>query len=60
MKKNIQKQMNRVITFINRKKISGYDNYPVDIKQTLLRETDNLIKIKIIPDIRYGNPAGYP
>ena len=53
MKKNIQKQMNRVITFINRKKISGYDNYPVDIKQTLLRETDNLIKIKIKKYLKY-------
>ena len=53
MKKNIQKQMNRVITFINSKKISGYDNYPVDIKQTLLRETDNLIKIKIKKYLKY-------
>ncbi len=53
MKKNIQKQMNRVITFINRKKLSGYDNYPVDIKQTLLRETDNLIKIKIKKYLKY-------
>ena len=53
MKKNIQKQINRIITFINSEKLIGYDNYPLDIKKTLLRETDNLIKIKINKYLKY-------
>ena len=53
MKKNIQKQINKIITFINHKKLLGYDNYPVDIKKTLLNETDNLIKIKIKRYLKY-------
>ena len=53
MKKNLQRQMNRIMTFINREKLTGYDNYPVDIKKTLLNETDNLIKIKVKKYLKY-------
>ncbi len=53
MKKNLQKQMNKIITFINRGKLTGYDDYPVEIKNTLLNETDNLIKIKIKKYLKY-------
>lgn len=44
---NMQKQINRVISFINNKKLIGYDSYPIDIKKTLLTYSDNILKINI-------------
>lgn len=53
MKKNIQKQMNKIITYIKHNKLKGFENYPMDIKQTLLRETDNILKVKIQKYLKY-------
>lgn len=44
---NMQKQINKVISFIKNGKLIGYDSYPVDVKKTLLAQSDNKIKINI-------------
>lgn len=53
MKKNMQKQINKIITFLKHGKLEGYEDYPVEIKQTLLTQTDNIIKIKIQDYLKY-------
>lgn len=47
MKVNLQKQINKVITFIKNKKLINHDDYPMDIKQTVWDETEHIIKLKI-------------
>lgn len=47
MVQNMQKQMNRVITFIKHGKLLGYESYPVEVKQTLLEQSDNILKVNI-------------
>lgn len=47
MIKNVQIQMNRIISFINGKKLIECDSYPREVKETLLRETNNIIQINI-------------
>ena len=47
MYENIQKQLNKVMNFIMRGKLINYDNYPIGIRDTVLEETDNLIKLNI-------------
>lgn len=53
MKKNIQKQINKIITYIKHDKLKGFENYPMEIKQTLLTQTDNILKIKIQKYLKY-------
>ncbi len=47
MKVNLQKQINKVITFVKHGKLIGYDDYPIDVKDVLLNSSDNFLKIKI-------------
>lgn len=47
MRANLQKQINKVITFIKHGKLIGYDNYPVEVKPVLLKASDNFLKIRI-------------
>lgn len=53
MKKNLQKQLNKIITFIKHKKLLNYDSYPLEIKQTVWENTDNIIKLKINQYLEY-------
>lgn len=53
MKQNLQKQINKVITFIKHRKLVGYDDYPVDVKQNLLDQSDNILKININKYLQY-------
>lgn len=53
MKKNIQQQCNKVMTFIMHGKLTGADNYPIEIKKTLLEETDNIIKLNISKYLKF-------
>lgn len=53
MIKNMQKQINRVVSFINNRKLIGYDSYPIDIKKTLLNFTDNILHINIRKFFRF-------
>lgn len=53
MKSNIQKQISKIITFINRDKLKEYDSYPIEVKETLIQETNNKIKINIKKYINY-------
>lgn len=53
MVQNIQRQMNRIITFIKHGKLLGYDSYPVEVKQTLLNQSDNILKVNIRKYLRY-------
>lgn len=47
MMQNLQKQFNKIMTFIRHGKLKGYDDYPIDIKQNILEGSDNLIRPKI-------------
>lgn len=47
MMQNLQKQFNKIMTFIRHGKLVGYDDYPIDIKQNILTGSDNLIRPKI-------------
>lgn len=47
MIQNLQKQINKIITFIKHGKLVGYDDYPADIKTNVLTGSDNLIRLKI-------------
>ncbi len=53
MKVNIQKQCNRIMAFIKGGRLKGYDTYPQDIKETMLRETDNTIRINISKYLKF-------
>ena len=53
MKKNIQQQCNKIMTFIRHGKLTGHDSYPFDIKKTLLEETDNIIKLNITKYLKF-------
>lgn len=44
---NVQKQINKIISFIIHGKLAGYEDYPVGIKQTMLNETNNIINLDI-------------
>ena len=47
MLENMQKQINRVVSFITNRKLIGYDSYPVDVKRTLLNNSDNILRINV-------------
>ena len=47
MVENMQKQINRVVSFITNRKLIGYDSYPIDIKRTLLNNSDNILRINV-------------
>ena len=47
MIKNTQKQIAKIITFITHKKLTGYDEYPIGVKKTLIEQTDKQIVINI-------------
>lgn len=47
MIQNLQKQFNKIMTFIKHGKLKGYDDYPIAIKQNILDGSDNLIRPKI-------------
>ena len=53
MKSNLQKQINKVITFIKHGKLIGYDNYPEEVKPVLLNASDNFLKIRIRNLLKY-------
>ncbi len=53
MKRNIKKQIDKVITFINNKKLKDYDSYPIEVKETLINETQNKININIQKYIKF-------
>ena len=44
---NVQKQMNRVITFITHGKLPSYEDYPKGVKKTLLDVTNQKLRINI-------------
>lgn len=44
---NMQKQLNKIMTFIRHGKLTGYDSFPFDIKQNLLDGSDALIRPKV-------------
>ena len=44
---NLQKQINKVISFILHRKLKSYENYPQNIKKTLLDVTDQKLRIDI-------------
>ena len=41
------------MTFIMHGKLTGADNYPIEIKKTLLEETDNIIKLNISKYLKF-------
>ena len=45
MIKNIQKHMNKIIKYINRGLLKGFETYPIDIGKTLKTESKELIKL---------------
>lgn len=47
MLQNLQKQLNKIMMFIKHGKLTGYDNYPMDMKQNVLGESANLLRPKI-------------
>lgn len=53
MKKNLQRQMNKVMTFVKHGKLLGYDDYLVDVKPVLLDASDNVLKIRIKDLLKY-------
>lgn len=53
MKKNIQRQCDRIMTFIMRGKLKGHDDYPADIKRTMLVESGNVIRLNITKYLKY-------
>lgn len=53
MKANLQKQLNKIMTFIKHRKLLNYDTYPLEIKQTVWDNTDHIIKLKINEFLMY-------
>lgn len=53
MKVYLQKQCNKIMTFIKGGKLKGYDTYPQEIKQTMLRETGNTIRLNISKYLKF-------
>lgn len=47
MMNNLQKQFNKIITFIKHGKLIGYDDYPIVMKENVLNGSDNLIRLQI-------------
>ena len=47
MPENIQKNINKIIKAINTKKLQNFDTYPLDIKETLEKETNGQIILNI-------------
>lgn len=47
MVKNSQKYIDRVISYLNRKYIFGFENYPYQIQKQLFEETDGVINLDI-------------
>ena len=47
MMNNLQKQFNKIITFIKHGKLIGYDDYPIVMKENVLTGSDNLIRLQI-------------
>lgn len=45
--KNSQKYINRIIEYLNKKPIFGFENYPYQIKEQLYEETNKLINLDI-------------
>lgn len=50
---NLQKQVNKVISFIIHGKLQFYDNYPQDVKKTLLDVTNQKLRINIKKYLKY-------
>lgn len=50
---NLQKQINKVISFIIHGKLQYYDTYPQDIKKTLLDVTNQKLRINIKKYLKY-------
>lgn len=44
---NVQKQINKIISFIIHGKLAGHEEYPIGIKNTVLTETNNIINLDI-------------
>lgn len=44
---NVQKQINKIISFIIHGKLAGHEEYPIGIKNTILTETNNIINLDI-------------
>lgn len=53
IKKNLQKQLNRIMSYIKHGKLPDYEDYPLEIKQTVWQETDHTIKLKIDEYLKY-------
>lgn len=53
MKQNLQKQINKVLTFIMHGKLANHEKYPVGIKNTVLKETDNMINLNITKYLKF-------
>lgn len=47
MSDNLQKQLNKIMTLIKHRKLIGYNDYPMKMKQNVLGESDALIRPKI-------------
>ncbi len=47
MKKNVQKQIDEVIEYINKGELINHDNYPKEIKQRLYDESNHILNIDI-------------
>lgn len=47
MKKNAQRQINKIISFLKGDKLIDYETYPVAVKETLYEETNHMIKLNI-------------
>ena len=47
MMNNLQKQFNKIITFIKHGKLIGYDDYPIVMKENVLNGSDNLLRLQI-------------
>lgn len=47
MPENLQRQLNKIMTFIRNGKLVGYDDYPMNMKQNVLGESAALIRPKI-------------
>ncbi len=47
MPENLQRQLNKIMTFIKHGKLIGYDDYPMNMKQNVLGESAALIRPKI-------------
>ncbi|CDE88180.1 TPA: HNH endonuclease [Candidatus Gastranaerophilales bacterium HUM_20] len=47
IKENVQKQINKIISYLIHGKLKGHEDYPIGIKKTMLTETNNMINLDI-------------